>query len=165
MLKPLLILCVAFAAHSALATAQAQVHVEATDYEGLRPLQQQTADAAIRDYLQSWQGLQSALEQNRPDLLDPDFAGDAREKLGKTIDDQAALGIRTRYRDASHHLRVVFYSPEGLSIELTDDVEYDLEILDHEKLQTKHHIRGRYIAVLTPSDSRWRVRVFQAASE
>jgi hypothetical protein len=165
MLRSLLILCTAFAVDSGVTTAQAKVRVEAMDLGGPHPLQQQTADAAIRDYLQSWQNLQSALELNRADLLDPDFAGDARGKLTKTIEDQAALGIRTRYRDDSHDLQIVFCSPEGLSIELTDDVEYDVEILDHDKLETKQHLRARYIAVLTPSDSRWRVRVFQEALE
>jgi hypothetical protein len=165
MFKPLLIFFTILAFDSGVATAQAAVRVEIANLGGPRPLQQQTADAAIRDYLQSWQSLQSALGQNRADLLDQDFVGDARDKLGKTIQEQAALSMLTRYQDSSHDLQIVFYSPEGLSIELTDNVEYDVELQDHGKLETRQHVRARYIAVLTPSDSRWRVRILQALPE
>jgi hypothetical protein len=57
---------------------------------------------------------------------------------------------------------LVFYSPEGLSIQLLDTVEYDLQVLDHDKLQTTQHIRAQYVAVLTPTEVRWKVRLFQA---
>jgi hypothetical protein len=45
---------------------------------------------------------------------------------------------------------------------LLDTVEYDLQVLDHDKLQTTQHIRARYVAVLTPTEVRWKVRFFQA---
>jgi len=70
-----------------------------------------------------------------------------------------------RYQDKSHDIQMVFYSPEGLSVELTDDVQYDVQMLDHDKLQTKQQVRARYIVVLTPAEVRWRVRVFQAQFE
>jgi hypothetical protein len=106
--------------------------------------------------------LSSALEQNRADLLDADFVGTAKEKLAATVQEQTKLGIQTRYRDTSHDLQLVFYSPEGLSIQLLDTVEYDLQVLDHDKLQTTQHIRAQYVAVLTPTEVRWKVRLFQA---
>lgn len=165
MLKSLLILCAVCAVDTAATSAQAKVRVEPSDLKGARPLQQQTVDAAIHDYLQSWRTLQSAFEQNRAELLDTDFVGDARAKLGKTIQEQAALGIRTRWRDSAHDLQIVFYSPEGLSIQLTDNVAYDAELLEHNKSESKQHLRARYIAVLTPSDSRWRVRILQASPQ
>jgi hypothetical protein len=59
----------------------------------------------------------------------------------------------------------VYYSPEGLSIQLIDNVEYDVEILDHDKVQTTQRVHARYIVVLTPAEVRWRVRVFQAQPE
>jgi hypothetical protein len=161
-LKFLLVSFSLFGVVPAIATAQAAVRVEKADLQGSRPLEEQTATAVIHNYLQSWQTLQSALDQNRADLLDSDFVGDARDKLASTIQQQATLGIRTRYRDQTHDLQIVFYSPEGLSVELTDKVEYDVELLDHGKSAGTHHVQVRYIAVLTPSESRWRVRVFQA---
>ena len=105
------------------------------------------------------------MERNDAGLLDKDFAGTARDKLADTVKQQAALGIHTRYQDKSHDLKIVFYSPEGLSVELTDDVQYDVQLLDHDKVQTTQQVSARYIVVLTPAEVRWRVRVFQAQLE
>ena len=165
MLRFLLILCTVFNAASIDGTAQAEVHVESTNLQGPMPLQEKTGTAAIRNYLQSWQSLRAAFEQNRADLLDPDFVGIAKEKLTGTIQQQARLGIRTRYVDRAHDIQIVFYSPEGLSIELTDKVEYDMQVLDHDKVTTTQRMSARYIVVLTPAEVRWRVRVFQAAPD
>ena len=162
MLKFHLLFLSLFGVVPAIATAQAVVRIEKADLQGSRPLEEQTASAVIHNYLQSWQTLQSALDQNRADLLDSDFVGDAHDKLASTIQQQAALGIRTRYRDQAHNLQIVFYSPEGLSVELTDKAEYDVELIDNGKSVGTHHVQVRYVAVLTPSESRWRVRVFQA---
>jgi hypothetical protein len=138
------------------------VRVEPTDSVGPRLLEKQTETAVIRDYLRAWGSLSAAFEQNRADLLDQDFIGAAKEKLADTIREQVKLGIHTRYRDSAHDLQLVFYSPEGLSIQLVDRVEYDVQILDGEKVQTTQHVRARYVAVLTPTEVRWKVRVFQA---
>jgi hypothetical protein len=139
--------------------------VEPQNLQGSRPLPEQTASAAVRDYLQSWQTLASALQKNRADLLDSSFVGNAREKLADTIQQQSRLGIHTVYRDRAHDVQVVFYSPEGLSIELADKVEYDVQVLDHDRVKVVQHISARYLIVLTPAELRWRVRVFQAVPE
>lgn len=165
MLKKLVVVFSALAMPLALWADQPSVHVEPSNLQGPRPLQDQTATAAVRDYVESWQVLRSALAQNRAALLDADFTGDARDKLGDTVHEQAALGIHTRYQDRSHDLRIVFYSPEGLSIQLVDNVEYDEEVLDHDKVLATQKVHARYIVVMTPSEVRWRVRVFQAMPE
>jgi hypothetical protein len=165
MKKLLVIAGSVFAAIFVLASDQVAVRVEPTDSVGPRVLETQTKAAVIRDYLEAWRGLSGALEQNRADLLDQDFVGAAKEKLADTVREQAKLGIQTRYRDAAHDLQLVFYSPEGLSIQLLDTVEYDVQILDHDKLLTTQHVRARYVAVLTPTEVRWKVRVFQAEPE
>jgi len=153
--------CTVLIAASASVTPQATVRVEAANLQDSRPLQDLTGKAAIRDYLQSWQALAAALEQNRAGLLDPDFVGSAKDTLTATIQQQTALGISTRYQDRSHDLQLVFYSPEGLSIELTDHVEYDVQLLDQGRVKTTQHVSARYLIVLTPAEVRWRVRVFQ----
>jgi hypothetical protein len=158
----LLIFGAVFAAAPGFSAAQADVRVEPADLQGPRPLQPQTGTAVVRDYLQSWKSFSAALEQNHPELLAPDFVGIAREKLTATIQQQAALGIRTVYQDRAHDLKIVFYSPEGLSIELTDMVDYDVQVLDHDKVMTTQRVHARYIVVLTPDEVHWRVRVFQA---
>jgi hypothetical protein len=165
MMKNILIACSIFAAVFAFASDESAVRVEPTDSVGPRALEKQTKAAVIRDYLKAWGSFSHAFEQNRPDLLDADFVGVAKEKLQDTLRDQAKLGIQTRYRDAAHDIQLVFYSPEGLSLQLVDTVEYDVRILDHEKVQTTQHVRARYVAVLTPTEVRWKVRIFQAEPE
>jgi hypothetical protein len=125
-------------------------------------LQEQTKAAVIRDYLQSWQSFSAAMEQNRPDLLNADFVGTSKDKLTETIEQQRTLGLRTRYKDVSHDLQIVFYSPEGLSVEMTDKVDYDFQLIDHDKTTTTQRFSARYVIVMTPAEVRWRVRVFQA---
>jgi hypothetical protein len=163
MIKPLLIVLACFASASLNVTGQAAVRVEPSNLQGSRPLSEQTSKAVIRDYLESWQSLTSALEENRSDLLDPAFVGSARDNLATTIQQQTALGIKTHYQDLAHDIQIVFYSPEGLSVELTDMVDYDVQIQDHGKVKTTQHVTTRYLIVVTPAEVRWRVRVFQAA--
>jgi hypothetical protein len=160
--KLFLIACPVLAALIVFASDQPAVHVEPTDSVGPRVLEKQTETAVVRDYLKAWQSMSTALGQNRADLLNADFVGTAKEKLADTIREQAKLGIQTHYQDRSHDVQLVFYSPEGLSIQLVDTVEYDVQLLDQEKLQTTQHVRARYVAVLTPTEVQWKVRVFQA---
>ena len=119
----------------------------------------------IHNYIEAWKSLRAALDQNRPELLDRDFVGGARDKLAETIRQQARLGLRTSYQDRSHDLQIVFYSPEGLSVELTDNVKYDVEVRDGDKVIASQPVTERYIVVLTPTETRWRVRVLQASPQ
>jgi hypothetical protein len=165
MKKPLYIVGLLFAAILALGSDQPAVRVKPTDSVGPRSLGKQTETVVIRDYLQAWRSMSAALEQNRADLLDPDFIGTAKEKLAGTIREQGKLRIHTRYRDTAHDIQLVFYSPEGLSIQLVDRVDYSVQILDGEAVVTTQHVRACYVAVLTPTEVRWKVRVFQAEPE
>jgi hypothetical protein len=162
MIKFLPVACACCFALSALAAGQSAIHVEPSNLHGPRPLEKQTEEAAIRDYLQAWEVMRGALEQNRADLLDTDFVGTAKDKLAGAIQEQARLGMRTRYQDRAHDIKVTFYSPEGLSIQLVDNVEYDVQVLDHDTLEGTERVRAHYIAILTPSEVRWRVRILQA---
>jgi hypothetical protein len=165
MLRSALLLAAMTAVGTACGLAQATVHVESPDPNGTRTLREQTASAAIRNYLQAWEGFHSAFEQNRADLLDRDFIGTAKDKLTDTIEQQKTLGIRTSYQDKAHNIQIVFASQEGLSLELIDDVEYDVQLIDHDKPGAMQHVKTRYIAVMTPTETKWRVRVFQAIPE
>jgi len=141
---------------------QPAVRVSSTGLAGPRPLEDQTRTALVRDYLAAWQSMDRALGENDASLLDADFVGVAKEKLSSTIEDQQKLGLRTRYQDRSHDVQLVFYSPEGLSIQLLDTVEYDVQLMDHDRLKATQQVRARYLAVLTPTEVRWKVRIFQA---
>jgi hypothetical protein len=46
-----------------------------------------------------------------------------------------------------------------------DNVEYEVQVLDHGKIQTTQTAHARYVVVMTPAEVRWRVRVFQGVSE
>lgn len=144
--------------------AQPSVRVERMDSVGPRRLEKQTQSSVVRDYMKAWRTLSGALAQNRADLLDGYFVGVAKEKLADTIREQSSLGVQTVYRDESHDLQALFYSPEGLSIQLMDNVEYEVEVRDHGKTVGTHHVRTRCVAVLTPTESKWKVRVFQSGA-
>jgi hypothetical protein len=144
------------------AVDKAAVQVEPTNTVGPRTLEKQTETAVVRDYLDAWRSMSAALAENRAQLLDADFVGTAKQKLTDTIHEQAKLGIETRYRDTAHDLRLTFYSPEGMSLQLLDSVDYQVEIVDHGKVIGTQPVHARYVTVLTPTEVRWKVRVFQA---
>jgi hypothetical protein len=162
--KQVLMMTCALAIPYAAMADQPSVKIEAPDLHGSRPLEKQTESSVIRDYLQSWQSLRTALDQNAADALDPDFVGTAHDKLAQTIAEQVKAGIHTEYQDRSHDIQIVFYSPDGLSIQLIDNVAYDEQVLDRNGSLTLQHITARYVVVLTPAEVRWRVRIFQASA-
>ena len=146
----------------AVAADEPSVHIEPSHLQGPRVLADTTASGVVRDYLEAWKTLGTALAQNRHDLLDRDFTGAAHDKLRDTIQDQAKAGITTRYQDLSHDLQIVFYSPEGLSIQLIDNVTYNVDVLDQGKVVSSQKVASRYNVVMTPAEIRWRVRILQA---
>ena len=143
------------------AFAQPNVKVDASMPTSPRPLEPQTKNATVRDYLQSWKAMDSAFYQNRPDILAQDFIGGAAEQLSQAIKDQSGLGIRTHYQDISHDIRFLFYSPEGMSIEFTDVVKFNVQVFDHGRLISSKVENTRYLVVMTPSEVRWSIRIFQ----
>jgi hypothetical protein len=163
MIKSLIVLGCALLLSATAVPDEPSVRIEPPQLRGSRPLEPRTQDSVVKDYLESWKSMQQALDRNEAARLDPDFIGDARDKLGQTIASQARAGIHTRYRDRSHDLQIVFYSPEGLSLQMIDDVEYEQQVLDKDKVLGSKTIRQRYVIVLTPSEVRWQVRIFQAS--
>jgi hypothetical protein len=165
LLKSMFLASVLGGAVGAFARDQPSVRVEAPNLQGPRQLEEQTARAAIKDYLDSWTVLGNAFSRNRTDLLDRAFIGTAEDKLAGTIRQQQSDGVHTVYRDKSHDVKILFYSPDGLSIELADAVQYDVELYDHDKVIGSQRVHARYIVVLSPTEVRWRVRIFQAQPE
>jgi len=165
MLKPVLVAIMALSISAALAGAQASVHVTPPQLDGPRILADQTATAVVKNYIESWESMNAALAANRPELLDRDFVGTAKQELTETIHQQGKAGIRTTYKDRSHDIQIVFYSPEGLSVELVDNVEYDVQVSSKGKTMAAQPVHSRYVVVMTPTEVRWRVRVLQAEGE
>lgn len=143
------------------------VHEAPPNLHGSHPLDPEgvTEKAVIRDYLESWKYMRNALDSNQASLLGPYFVGTAHDKLAEAIAQQAKAGIHTEYLDRSHDLQIIFYSPEGLSIELRDDVVYDEQVMQGGNILGRQTIHARYLAVLTPSDIRWVVRIFQPEAD
>lgn len=162
MIKPTLIVISILSISIPIFAEQPTVRIEPPNQQVARQLQEQTASAAIRDYLQSWRSLSSAFAQNRASLLNPDFVGTALGKLTDAIHEQAALGVHTLYLDDVHDIQINFYSPEGLSIQLIDTVSYNEQVFVHDRLISTQIVRTRNIVVLTPAEVRWRVRIMQA---
>ncbi len=142
--------------------AQTKLPVTSGDSAGPRALEEQTRASVVRDYLQAWQSLQKALSENQPDVLAEYFVGIAKDELAETVRQQQSLGIHSSYRDQTHDLEIVFYSPDGLSIQLLDKAAYRLEIQDHGRVVGSQQVRSRYVAVLTPTETKWKVRILQA---
>jgi hypothetical protein len=165
MTKLVLVICSVLAMSFSLRADQPNVRIVPPNLQGPRQLNDQTQTAVIRDYLQAWQSVGAALQQNRADLLNRDFVGTAKDRLLDTIHDQVTMGISTRYLDLSHDLQIVFYSPEGLSVQLVDNVEYEVQVVDHGKALATQKMHARYVVVMTPAEVRWRIRIFQAEPE
>ena len=68
--KTLLVAVPVLAALLMSAAGQPAVRVAPMDSVGPRPVEKQTQSSVVRDYLQAWQTLGSALGENRADLLD-----------------------------------------------------------------------------------------------
>jgi len=165
MIRRLLLFGCALALPLAACAQDSAVQVLPPDLHGSRPLEALTATAVVRDYLESWKSFRTALDENAPQLLDEDFVGTALTKLSATIAEQSKLGIHTRYVDGTHRLRIVFYSPDGLSIQIVDRVDYNQQVMQGNTVIATQPVHARYIVVLTPSQTRWQVRVFQASAE
>jgi hypothetical protein len=129
---------------------------------GPRELQPETQEAIARSYGQAWEVLRKALAENRAELLDRSFVGGIREQLARAIEQQGQSGIRRRLVDRGHAVDALLYSPEGLSVQLRDRAQLELQILDGETVIHREQVTVHYIAVLTPAEASWKVRVLQA---
>jgi hypothetical protein len=126
-----------------------------------RPVEDATQKAVVRDYGAAWQALADALDQNRADLLAANFIGTAHDKLAETIQQQSKARIHRRYVDNGHKVEAVFYSTEGSALELHDTVQLREELLDGGKVVYSQDVTLHYVALLTPAENSWKVRVLE----
>ena len=127
-----------------------------------RQVEEATQQAIVRDYGKAWQNMSAALEQNRADLLGPSFTGFAKDKLTKAIEDQKKNGLKRKYIDRGHKLQVVFYSVEGSAMELRDTAQVEIQLLDGSKVVHSEQATVNYVALLTPTENSWKVRMLEA---
>jgi hypothetical protein len=127
-----------------------------------RPVEDLTRKSVARDYAKAWRTLAAAMNENRAELVDGDFVGIEAERLASAIQQQAKAGLHTRYVDRGHKVEVLFYSPEGLSIQLLDTANLERQVLDGDKVVHSEQATRQYISIMTPTEVRWKVRVLQA---
>jgi hypothetical protein len=140
--------------------APAAVKVETSSAQP-REVEDSTAQAVQRDYAQAWAAMSQALDQNNASLLDANFAGTAREKLGRALKAQAANGLHRRIVDHGHSLRVTFYSLDGSAMQVEDTAQQETEYFDGSTLLKSEQGAVRYVAVLTPAENSWKIRILE----
>jgi hypothetical protein len=79
--------------------------------------------------------------------------------------DQTQSHLTRRYSRQSHHLEAVFYSPEGDVMELHDTAQFNLQILDGDRVIDERQMTVRYVVLMTPGADRWLVRHLQAVPQ
>jgi hypothetical protein len=125
---------------------------------GPRELEDLTRQKMLRDYALAWQTLATAMEQNRPGVVNEYFAGFANKEFSK---EQAASGIHRQYVDHGHKLELAFYSPDGGVMQFWDNADYEVQTFDGTKLIHSEHTPVRFLVLMTPGADRWMVRLMQ----
>jgi hypothetical protein len=127
-----------------------------------RQLEDSTQASVLRDYKTAWQNLASAMEQNRPDLLDGSFVGFAHDKLGDAIAEQKSNGLHRRYIDHGHKVEAVFYSYDGSAMQLKDTASVEVQLLDGSKVVASEPATILYVVLMTPAENSWKIRDLEA---
>jgi len=141
-----------------------QVKLDASQVQP-RPLEQLTGQAIVRAYSRAWKNMETALAENRSDLLDESFVGYAHDKLLSQVQQQAKNVLSTRYLDHGHQVEAIFYSPEGSAVQLRDTAQLEIQLLDGNKVISSRNVTRKYIAVVTVVEDGWKVRVLDGVPE
>ena len=131
------------------------------DNAGPHEMQDTTRDSIAKGYARAWESMARALSANNPGLLDAGFLGTARDNLAQRIAGQRRNGLTTRIVDRGHKVDVLFYSPEGMSMQLRDTAQVEFQLLDGDKVVHTDTATRHYIVVMTPTEVAWKVRVMQ----
>ena len=135
-----------------------QVRLDASQIQP-RPLEQLTGQSITKTYSSAWKNLETALAENRPELIDESFVGYAHDKLLLQVQEQKKSGLTTRYVDHGHQVSATFYSPEGSAVQLQDTARFEIQLLDGGKVVSSQNVTRNYIAVVTVVEDTWKVRV------
>ena len=127
-----------------------------------RHVEETTMASVQRDYGHAWHSMAAAMEENKVALLGSDFVGLAKEQLSQAIAEQGKSGLKRRYIDHGHQVRVVFYSPDGSAMELQDTVRLEIQLLDGGKVVFSDQGTFHYLALMTPAENSWKVRLLES---
>jgi hypothetical protein len=129
---------------------------------GPRQVEDSTVQAIQRDYASAWVSLGRAVDENRADLLNGSFVGTAREQAAKLVDEQKKSGLHQRYVDHGHTAKVTFYSLDGSSMLVQDTAQLEIQQLDGSNVVHSEQVTVHYLALLTPAENSWKVRVLES---
>jgi hypothetical protein len=132
------------------------------DNIGPRAIEDLTSKSVPRDYALAWQTMEQALDENRPGLLDGYFTGWAKQDVVDRVKSQLKSGMHTRYQDGGHKLEATFYAPAGDAMQLRDHAQFNLQVLDGDKVIYDEPVSAEYVVLMTPGADRWLVRRMQA---
>src|SRR3954465_13694335 len=135
-----------------------QVRLDASRIQP-RPLEQLTGQAIVKVYSTAWKNMETALADNRIDLIDESFVGYAHDALVAQVKQQRKNGLSTRYVDHGHQVEATFYSPEGSAVQLQDTAQLEIQVVDGDKVVSSHTVTRKYIGVVTVVEDSWKVRV------
>jgi hypothetical protein len=126
-----------------------------------REVEETTQKSITREYSTAWKTLVDALANNRPDRIGESFVGPAEDELRKQIDEQKNNQLSTRTVDRGHKLDVVFYSPEGSTLQLRDTAQLERQYLSGGRVIHSENITQNYLVLMAVTGDRWKVRVLQ----
>ena len=141
-----------------------QVRLDASSIQP-RPLEQLTGQAIVKMYSSAWKNMETALEENRPDLIDESFVGYAHDKLLSQVTNQQKNGLTTHFVDHGHQVAATFYSPEGSAVQLQDTAQLEIQLLDGGKVVSSQNVTRKYIAIVTVVEDSWKVRLLDSVPE
>jgi len=165
LLKLVTITAIAFSALTSVAADSVLQVALNISKAGPRSVESLTERALLRDYKFAWVNLEQAMESNSTAPLSGLFAGTANKWLADAVNAQRRNGLSSRYLNQNHKVEAAFYAPEGDMIELHDTAEYDLQILDGDKVIHSEHATVHYVVLMTPGADRWVVRQLQAVPQ
>jgi hypothetical protein len=158
------VVCCATFCLTAYAADPAGIHFDSSAAKP-RTMEDLTRTAIARDYARGWDTLTQAYEAGSPAVLDAYFIGSARKDLGSSVEHQQKLGLQTHYQCREHHVKVVFYAPEGDLAELQDTANCQVQALDGKKIIDDQNVVLHYVVLMTPAADRWLIRQMQAVSQ
>jgi hypothetical protein len=134
-----------------------EVHLDAA---GLAPrsIEELTGTTIAQHYALAWRDMAAALESGRAQGLSDEFVGFAKDRLTRRIADQNQTGVHVRILDHGHHLKAVFYSTDGAAMQLRDEVEFEIQTFDGDKLLATQNGSHEYMVLMTPGADRWYIR-------
>jgi hypothetical protein len=126
-----------------------------------REVEETTQKSVTREYSTAWKTLIDALENNHLDRIGASFVGTAEDQLRKQIEEQKTSRLSTRIVDHGHKVDVVFYSPEGSTMQLRDTAQLERQYLNGGRIVHSENITQKYVVLMAVTGDRWKVRVLQ----